>query len=66
MYKELEETEQFEKEIEQNLEYIEAQQQDLETALDGYAQQLEQLILQENNNLSSKPRCFILIKINTS
>jgi hypothetical protein len=46
--------------MDQNLEYIEAQQQDLENVLQGYQQQIQQLLLQDKSSSNSRSRfcCF--------
>jgi prefoldin subunit 5 len=46
----------MEKEIDQSLEYIEAQQAELETALELYSQQIQQLIQQEQSQPNARSR----------
>lgn len=45
-----------EKEIDQNLEYIEAQQTELETSLETFASQIQSIITQDQANPNSRFR----------
>ncbi|KAJ3270752.1 hypothetical protein HDV01_007444 [Terramyces sp. JEL0728] len=56
LYNELQETENIEKEISQNLEFIDSQQKELDSNLDAFSQQIQNLVAQENNNANSKFR----------
>jgi nuclear pore complex protein Nup62 len=58
----LAETEVMEKEIDQSLEYIEAQQAELESALELYGQQIQQLIQQEQSQPNARSRYMYLIR----
>jgi nuclear pore complex protein Nup62 len=52
----LTETEGIEKEIDQNLEYIESQQLELESALENYSAQIQQWVQQDQNQPNSRSR----------
>ncbi len=56
LFNELQDVEACEKEIDQNLEYIEAQQNELESALETYSSQIQTIISQDQANPNSRFR----------